>query len=189
MRCGDGREHGRPLRFAKHICLAAVFSGAVPSAASVRIEDQDGTVFAADLDRLARVGALVEQVAAWLRFVVGNPFPDRLPRRLDGLEGLDVEGRGRWWRDVDDALMSLPLHPSGCLRQSMSAPLPFPKSVQPEEELDFTSAEEGVHDFHGAFAAMALERVGTPDAEDEVAPERAHGAGGDFGWRRDDRGL
>ena len=57
--------------------------------------------------------------------------------------------------------MSLPLHPSGCLRQSMSAPLPFPKSVQPEEELDFTSTEEGVHDFHGAFAARALERVGT----------------------------
>ena len=82
--------------------------------------------------------------------------------------------------------MSLPLHPSGCLRQSMSAPLPFPKSVQPEEELDFTSTEEGVHDFHGAFAARALERVGTPDAEDEVAPERAHGAGGDFGRRWDD---
>jgi hypothetical protein len=53
--------------------------------------------------------------------------------------------------------------------------------------LDFTSTEEGVHDFHGAFAARALERVGTPDAEDEVAPERAHGAGGDFGRRWDDR--
>ena len=52
--------------------------------------------------------------------------------------------------------------------------------------MDFTSTEEGVHDFHGAFAARALERVGTPDAEDEVAPERAHGAGGDLGRRRDD---
>ena len=82
--------------------LAADLSRAVRSVASVRIEDQDGTVFAADLDRLAGVGALVEQVAAWLRIVVGNPFPDGLPRRLDGLEGLDVEGRGRWWRDVDD---------------------------------------------------------------------------------------
>jgi hypothetical protein len=35
-------------------------------------------------------------------------------------------------------LMSLPLHPSDCLRQSMSAPLPFPKSVESEEELDFS---------------------------------------------------
>ena len=85
--------------------------------------------------------------------------------------------------------MSLPLHPSGCLRQSMSAPLPFPKSVQPEEELDFTSTEEGVHDFHGAFAARALERVRAPDAEDEVTPKPAHGAGGDFGRRRDDGRL
>jgi hypothetical protein len=53
------REHSRPLRFAK-----------------------------ADLDRLAGVGALVEKVAALLRIVVGNTFPDDLPRRLDGLEGL-----------------------------------------------------------------------------------------------------
>ena len=80
--------------------LAADLSGAVRSVASVGIEDEDGTVFAADLDRLAGVGALVEQVAARLRIVVGNPFPDGLPRRLDGLEGLDVEGRGRWWRPV-----------------------------------------------------------------------------------------
>ena len=77
MRCGDGREHGRPLRFAKHICLAAVFSGAVPSAASVRIEDQDGTVFAADLDRLARVGALVEQVET--RIIYGSALPGPPP--------------------------------------------------------------------------------------------------------------
>ena len=44
--------------------LAAVFSGAALSVVSVGIEDEDGAVFAADLDRLARVGALVEQVAA-----------------------------------------------------------------------------------------------------------------------------
>ena len=62
-------------------------------------EDEDGAVFAADLDRLAGVGALVEQVAAWLRIVVRNPFADGLPRRL---EGVDVEGRVRWWRDVVD---------------------------------------------------------------------------------------
>ena len=70
------------------ILSAADFSGAVRSVASVGIEDEDGTVFAADLDRLARVGALVEQVAAWLRIIVGNPFADGLPRRFDGLEGL-----------------------------------------------------------------------------------------------------
>ncbi len=166
-----------------------VFVGAALSVASVGIEDEDGAVFAGDLDRLGGVWALVEQVAVWLRIVVGNPFADGLPRRLDGLEGLDVEGRVRWWRDVDDALMSLPLHPSGCLRQSMSAPLPFPKSVQAEEEFDFPGAEESVHDFHGAFATRALEWIGVPDSEDEVTPERAHRAGGDFGWRRDDGRL
>jgi hypothetical protein len=56
------------------IFSAADFSGAALSVASVGIEDEDGTVFAADLDRLAGVGALVEQVAAWLCIVVGNPF-------------------------------------------------------------------------------------------------------------------
>jgi hypothetical protein len=79
--------------------LAAVFSGAALSVASVGIEDEDGTVFAADLDRLAGVGALVEQVAAWLRIVVWDPFADGLLGRLDGLEGFDVEGRGGWWWD------------------------------------------------------------------------------------------
>ena len=71
----------------------------------------------------------------------------------------------------------------------MSAPLPFPNSVESEEELDFTGAEKGVHDFHGAFATRALEWIGVPDSEDEVTPERAHRAGGDFGWRRDDGRL
>jgi hypothetical protein len=42
------------------IISAAVFSGAVPSAASVRIEDEDGTVFAADLDRAAGFCELLE---------------------------------------------------------------------------------------------------------------------------------
>ena len=46
---------------------AAVFSGAALSVASVRVEDEDGTVFAADLDRLAGVGALVEEVETRLR--------------------------------------------------------------------------------------------------------------------------
>ena len=146
------------------IFSAAVFSGAVRSAASIAVEDEDGTVFAGDLDRLAGFWALVEQVEARFRIAVWNPFADGLPRWFDGLEGLDVERRVRRRRNVDDA---------------------FPKSVEPEEKFDFSSPEEGVHDFHGAFAARALERVGAPDAEDEVAPERAHGTGGDLGRRRD----
>jgi len=58
--------------------------------ASIPVEAEDGTVFAADLNRLARVGALVEQVAAWLRILVGNPFADGLPvggRRLETVGG------------------------------------------------------------------------------------------------------
>ena len=44
------------------IFSAADLSRAVLSVASVGVEDEDGTVFAGDLDRLAGVGALVEQV-------------------------------------------------------------------------------------------------------------------------------
>ncbi len=147
------------------IFLAAAFSGAAISVASVEIEDECVSVFEGDLDRLAGVGALVEELETRLRIVVCNPFADGLPRRLDGLEGFDVEGRVRWRWDVDDS---------------------FPKSVQAEEEFDFPGAEEGIHDFHRGLAGRALERVGAPDAEDEIAPERAHGTGGDFGRRRDD---
>ena len=49
------------LRFAEYFS-AVGFPGAVPSMASVEIEDEDGAVFAVDLDRLAGGGALVEQV-------------------------------------------------------------------------------------------------------------------------------
>ena len=63
-------------------------SGAVMSVASIAVEDEDGAVFAGDLDRLAGFGALVEQVEPLLRIVVWNPFANRLPGRLDGLEGL-----------------------------------------------------------------------------------------------------
>ncbi len=87
MRCGEGHEHGDPLRCAKYL-FGSGFSGAALSVASVGIEDEDGTVFAGDLDRLAGGGALVEQVGAWLRIVVGNPFANGLPGRFDGLEGL-----------------------------------------------------------------------------------------------------
>ena len=157
------------------------FSGVAISVASVEIEDEDGTVFAADLDRLAGVGALVEEVETRLRIVVGNPFADGLPGGGDGLEGLDVEGRVGWRREVDDS---------------------FPESVESEEELDFAGADDGADALHGGLAARALERGGAPDAEDEIAPERAHGAGawrgrmarahgagGGFGRWRDDRRL
>lgn len=38
-----------------------------------------------------------------IRFVGGNPFFDRMPRRLDGFDGLDVEWWWRWARELDDA--------------------------------------------------------------------------------------
>ena len=66
--------------------------------ASVGIEDEDGAVFAGDLDRPPGVWALVEQVEARFPFVGGDPLADGLPRWFDGLEGLDVERRVRWWR-------------------------------------------------------------------------------------------
>ena len=87
MRSSVVRDNEDTIRIANAF-FRQRFSVAALSLASVGIEDEDGTVFAADLDRLARVGALVEQVAAWLRIIVGNPFADGLPRRFDGLEGL-----------------------------------------------------------------------------------------------------
>ena len=52
------------------------------SGVSVRIEDEDGTVFTGDLDRLASARALIEQVVARFPVVRGNPFADGLPRWL-----------------------------------------------------------------------------------------------------------
>ena len=87
------------------IFSAAGFSNAVLSGAAVRIEDEDedGAVFAGDLDRLSRGGALVEQVEARFRIAVWNRFADGLPRWFDGLESHDVERRIRQRRNVDDA--------------------------------------------------------------------------------------
>ena len=50
----------------------AGFSGAALSVASVGIENQDVAVFAGDLDRLAGLGALVEQVESRLRIATIN---------------------------------------------------------------------------------------------------------------------
>lgn len=65
----------------------------------------------------------------------------------------------------------------------------FPESVEAEEELDLAGAQEGADGFHGALAAGALERVATPDFEDEVTPERAHVAGSALGRRWDEDEL
>ena len=106
--------------------------------------------------------------AAWPERSVGNPFLDRLPGRLDGLHGFDVErGWGRAW-EMDDAC---------------------PKAVEAEEELDFLAPEDGADPLHGALAAGAFERITTPHLEDEVAPKGAHVAGSTFGWRGDEEDL
>jgi hypothetical protein len=60
------------------IFSAAFFSRAVLSVASVGIEDEDGTVFAEDLDCLGG-GALVEQAKTRFPFVGRNPVADGLP--------------------------------------------------------------------------------------------------------------
>ena len=111
--------------------------------------------------RICWISRPVEPVE--VRFVVGDPFLEGLPRRFDGLHGVDVEGR-RWRAgQVDD---------------------PLPQAVEAEEELDFLAADHLAHRLHRPFAAWALERIAAPDFQDEVAPERAHFAGGFFvGWR------
>ena len=65
----------------------------------------------------------------------------------------------------------------------------LPQSVEAQEELDFLAADDGADRLHGAFAAGALQRVAAPDLQDEVAPERAHVAGGLLGRRWDEEDL
>ena len=95
-----------------------------------------------------------------IRFVIGYPFLDGLPGRFDGLHGFDVEGRRRRAGKVDDTL---------------------PESVETKEEFDLAGAQVGAHGFHDAVAAGALERVATPDLEDEISPKGTHVAGPAFG--------
>ena len=60
-------EHDRSLRWSKLYFskfLAVAFTGAELSVASIGIKDEDGAVFAGDLDRLTGGGAQVEQIDA-----------------------------------------------------------------------------------------------------------------------------
>lgn len=86
----------------------------------------------------------------------GDPLFDGLPGWLDGIEGVDVEGWIGWWRDIDEAL---------------------PKTEEPQKELDLLGLDEGFDFPHGAFATGALEGIGSPGGEDEVAPKGPHGLG------------
>ena len=61
----------------------------------------------------------------------------------------------------------------------------FPKAVEAKKEFDLFGALYCTYEFHGSFAARALERIGTPYFEDEVAPQGAHGAGALL-WRGGD---
>ena len=119
-----------------------------------------GNAFAASWRRIETKIRRRILLAAWPERSVGNPFFDRLPRWLDGLERFDVEGRRRRAWELDDA---------------------FPQSVEAEKELDFLRADDLPDGFHGALAAGALERIAPPYLGDEVAPEGAHLAGGLLG--------
>ncbi len=56
-----------------------------------------------------------------VRFVIGDPFLDGQPRRLDGLHGFDVEG----WR-----------------RRAWELDEPLPKAMETEEEFDLLAADD-----------------------------------------------
>jgi hypothetical protein len=144
-------ENSYPARYAKEFrwkIFGQRFQRGTPSMSGV-FENQDAAIIQRDLGCFS-CRALVEPLGVWhfwfpglvepvyIRVVVGNPFIDRLPRRLDGLERLDVEGRFGWWRDVDDSL---------------------PEFVKTEEEFDLLRAFHGTCEFHGSLAAGALERI------------------------------
>jgi hypothetical protein len=97
--------------------------------------------------RLIGIPGTIESIEIW--FFVEDPFLGRLPGRFDGFDGFDVK---RWWWawELDDA---------------------FPKAVEAKGEFDLLRAFDGANEFHGSFTAWALEWIGSPDFEDEVAPE------------------
>ena len=115
------------------------------------------------------VGALVPEFegVSSRGFVVvgGNPNADGLPGWMDGLEGFDVEWWFRWWGKADEGL---------------------PQAEEAEEKFDFLWADDGFDAPQGASTARALEGIGAPDTENEIAPQGAHGAGGGFGWGGED---
>jgi hypothetical protein len=159
--------------------LAAVFLGHQASCLSAVVEDESPAVAERDLFGLPG-GALVEAFRlcaggvpflvepVHVRVVVRDPFLDGLPGWLDGLHGIDIEGRRRRAREMDDT---------------------SPEAVEPEKEFDFLATEDLADGLHGALAAGALERVAAPNLEDEVAPEGAHVAGSTFGRRGDEEDL
>ncbi len=107
--------------------------------------------------------AVFRENRLWISVIGGDPLTEGGPWRVDRLESIDVEwGIGRWG-DLDKAL---------------------PEAVETEEELDGFRTGESLDWAESAVAARALEGIDGPDGFDEVAPERAHGAGGGFfGWR------
>ena len=171
------RERSPPSRHAKDY-FSSGYLGALRAESGI-FEDQDAAIAERDFIGLPG-GGLVEALGlgvGWvprlvepvqIRLVIGDPFFDGLPGWLDGLHGLDVEGRWRRAREGDDV---------------------FPETVEAEEELDFLVADEGADGFHGALAAGALEGIAAPHLEDEVAPERAHVAGPAFGRGGDEENL
>ena len=98
------RERSLPVRHAKMVLGSGFMAGG--RAESELVENQGSAVVQSELGWLPP-GALVEAIGiagVWIsgtvepvevRFVIGNPLLDRQPRRLDGVQGFDIEGR-RW---------------------------------------------------------------------------------------------
>ena len=160
---GFGKQAGRPCSFLR--CIREPRCGRRPNGFQGLSTPEFGRT---SLGQAHGVPGTVEPVE--VGFVVGDPFLDRLPGWLDRLHGLDVERRRRWAGELDDA---------------------FPQAVETEEEFDLLGPFDGTCEFHGSFAARALEWIGSPDFEDEVAPEGTHGASALLGrcWDEEDFGL
>jgi hypothetical protein len=73
------------------------------------------------------------------------------------------------------------VHPSGSGYASVQ------NAYKPSAFFDLLGAFYSTYEFHGSFAARALERVGSPYFEDEVTPEGSHGPGGLFWWGGDEK--
>ena len=115
---------------------------------------------------LSITAGLVEPVE--MGILVWDPFLDGPPGWLDASERFDVEG---WRRRPGQTHQSLP------------------QAVELQEKFDLLMLQYGPHDFHGARAARALERIATPYLDDEIAPEGAHEPGAALGRRFDEKQL
>ncbi len=78
-----------------------------------------------------------------------------------------------------------PHGPSPLRGTSPAERVPVQNTYKPSAFFNFLATQHGPHDFHGAGTARALERIPTPDLENEITPQGTHQSSAALGRRLD----